>query len=40
MQQADGSWGGGGDSGGVTAGTAMALLAIEINYNLLPIYQR
>ena len=40
MQQADGSWGGDNSSGGVTAGTAMALLAIEINYNLLPIYQR
>jgi hypothetical protein len=48
MQQADGSWGGGEESGGVrlggetgvTASTAMALLAIEINYNLLPIYQR
>ena len=40
MQQADGSWSGDNSSGGVTAGTAMALLAIEINYNLLPIYQR
>ena len=40
MQSPDGSWGGDGSSGGVTAGTAMALLAIEVNYNLLPIYQR
>jgi hypothetical protein len=40
MQRADGSWGGGDDSGGPTAATAFALLAIEVNYNLLPIYQR
>ena len=40
MQSPDGSWSGDNSSGGVTAGTAMALLAIEINYNLLPIYQR
>jgi len=40
MQEPDGSWGGDNSSGGVTAGTAMALLAIEVNYNLLPIYQR
>jgi hypothetical protein len=40
MQQPDGSWRGAGDSGGTTGGTAMALLAIEVNYNLLPIYQR
>jgi len=40
MQQPDGSWNGSGDSGGTTGSTAMALLAIEVNYNLLPIYQR
>ena len=40
MQQPDGSWSGAYDSGGPTGGTAMALLAIEVNYNLLPIYQR
>jgi hypothetical protein len=39
-QKADGTWDDTNDSGGVIAGTAMALLAIEINYNLLPIYQR
>jgi len=38
MQQANGSWTGG--SGGVVCSTAMALLSIEINYGLLPIYQR
>ncbi len=37
MQGSDGSWTGG---SGATCDTAMALLAIEINYNLLPIYQR
>jgi hypothetical protein len=37
-QQADGSWQDG--ACGVTCGTAMALLAMEVNYNLLPIYQR
>jgi len=37
-QQADGSWRGG--TGGTVCGTAMALLAMEVNYNLLPIYQR
>jgi hypothetical protein len=40
MQQPDGSWSGAGDSGGTTGSTAMALLAVEVNYNLLPIYQR
>ena len=40
MQKPEGSWEDQGDSGGLIAGTAMALLAIEINYNLLPIYQR
>ena len=40
MQQPDGSWSGASDIGGTTAGTAMAILAIEVNYNLLPIYQR
>jgi hypothetical protein len=39
MQQADGSWPPGG-TGGVTCNTAFALLALEVNYNLLPIYQR
>ncbi|MDD4889235.1 MAG: terpene cyclase/mutase family protein [Phycisphaerae bacterium] len=37
-QQSDGSWSNG--SCGTTCDTAMALLSIEINYNLLPIYQR
>ena len=37
-QQADGSWTGG--SAGTLGSTALALLAIEVNYNLLPIYQR
>lgn len=40
MQAADGSWPDRGSSGGVVCATAMALLALEINYNLLPIYQR
>lgn len=40
MQSPDGSWSDRGSSGGVIAATAFALLAIEINYNLLPIYQR
>jgi hypothetical protein len=40
LQKADGSWDDTGDSGGIIAGTAMAMLAIEVNYNLLPIYQR
>lgn len=39
-QQADGSFPGGSDSGGEVAGTAMALLSVEVNYGLLPIYQR
>ena len=40
MQKSDGSWGETGDSGGPVASTSMCLLAIEVNYNLLPIYQR
>ena len=40
MQQADGSFSDRGDSGGVICATAMALLSLEVNYNLLPIYQR
>jgi len=38
LQSPDGSW----DSGqlGPTLDTALALLALEVNYNLLPIYQR
>jgi hypothetical protein len=40
MQNADGSWGDGSDSGGIIVSTAMGLLAVEVNYNLLPIYQR
>jgi len=40
MQSADGSWPDRGSSGGPIAATAFALLSIEINYNLLPIYQR
>jgi squalene cyclase len=39
MQQPDGSWPAGG-AGGVICNTAFALLALEVNYNLLPIYQR
>ncbi|MFP4057110.1 MAG: prenyltransferase/squalene oxidase repeat-containing protein [Candidatus Brocadiia bacterium] len=39
MQQPDGSWPNRG-SGGIVCGTAMALLALEVNYNFLPIYQR
>jgi hypothetical protein len=39
-QRDNGSWGDSGDSGGPICGTAMCLLAIEVNYNLLPIYQR
>jgi len=38
MQQPDGSWRAG--SGGPICDTAMALLAMEVNYNFLPIYQR
>jgi hypothetical protein len=38
-QAADGSWPRR-DSSGPVGGTAFALLSIEINYNLLPIYQR
>lgn len=37
-QSDDGSWSGG--QGGVVCSTAFALLAMEINYNFLPIYQR
>jgi squalene cyclase len=40
MQAPDGSWLDRGSSGGTFCATAMALLSIEINYNLLPIYQR
>jgi squalene cyclase len=40
MQTPDGSWQDQGESGGLIVGTSMALLAIEVNYNLLPIYQR
>jgi len=39
MQQEDGSWPTKG-SCGLTGGTAFALLALEVNYNYLPIYQR
>lgn len=39
MQQPNGSWPSGG-SGGVVCNTAFALLSLEVNYNLLPIYQR
>jgi squalene cyclase len=39
MQTPDGSWAGGG-AGDVVCNTAFALLALEVNYNLLPIYQR
>ena len=39
MQQPNGSWSGR-SAGGVTCSTAFALLAIEVNYGLLPIYQR
>lgn len=37
-QAADGSWSGG--QGGIVCSSAFALLAMEINYNFLPIYQR
>ncbi len=40
MQARDGSWSDQGSSGGVVAATAFSLLSLEINYNLLPIYQR
>jgi hypothetical protein len=40
IQAPDGSWPDQGSSGGVVAATAFALLSLEINYNLLPIYQR
>ena len=40
MQAPDGSWPDRGGSGGTVCATAMALLALEVNYNLLPIYQR
>jgi hypothetical protein len=40
MQGPDGSWRDQGDSGGIITSTAFALLALEVNYNLLPIYQR
>ena len=39
MQAPDGSWPQQG-TGGVVCNTAFALLSLEINYNLLPIYQR
>lgn len=39
LQQDDGSWPRKGSSG-TTCGTAFALLALEVNYNCLPIYQR
>ena len=39
MQRPDGSWGGR-DAGGQTCSTAFALLSLEVNYGLLPIYQR
>ena len=38
MQQPDGSWSNSGNRG--IYQTAMALLALEVNYGLLPIYQR
>jgi len=40
MQQADGCWSQKASSEGVICATAMALLAMEVNYNFLPIYQR
>jgi squalene cyclase len=39
MQNPDGSWPQRG-SGGIVCNTAFALLALEVNYGLLPIYQR
>jgi len=39
MQNPDGSWPDRG-SGGTVCATAFALLALEVNYNFLPIYQR
>lgn len=38
MQQRDGSWASTGS--GVVCDTAFALLALEVNYNFLPVYQR
>jgi hypothetical protein len=40
MQNADGSWTQQVGSEGPLCATAMALLALEINYNFLAIYQR
>ena len=40
MQQADGCWSQNAGSEGLICATAMALLAMEVNYNFLPIYQR
>jgi len=39
LQKPDGSWAGQ-SVGGTTCSTAFALLALEVNYGLLPIYQR
>ena len=39
MQTVEGAWPDQG-SGGIVCSTAMALLSLEVNYNLLPIYQR
>jgi len=40
LQQADGSWPEGGSAGGKTYAVAMATLALEVEWKLLPIYQR
>lgn len=40
LQNPDGSWPTAGSSGGQTYATAMAILALEVEWKLLPIYQR
>lgn len=40
IQNADGSWPERGDSGGKTYATAMAIMALEVEWKLLPIFQR
>jgi len=40
LQQPDGSWAAYQGGAGPVCDTAMALLSLEVNYNLLPIYQR
>ena len=40
IQSADGSWPKRGSSGGIAYATAMAILSLEVEWKLLPIYQR